>query len=46
MPEYANGPLDAIEAELVDNPAWVRDEAIEALYSVSMSPGGWWRRAS
>jgi cephalosporin hydroxylase len=36
------GPLDAVEDMLADNPAWQRDEQIEALHPVSMSPAGWW----
>jgi cephalosporin hydroxylase len=39
------GPLDAVEDLLVDDPAWVRDVAVEGLYPVTMSPLGWWRRA-
>lgn len=35
-------PLDAIEALLIDNPAWVRDEQTEAMFPVSMHPAGWW----
>jgi cephalosporin hydroxylase len=38
-------PLDAVRSRLVDNPAWVRDEEIEHLHSVSHHPMGWWRRA-
>jgi cephalosporin hydroxylase len=44
-PDGVPGPLDAIEDLLVDNPDWVRDEAVEGLYPVTMSPLGWWRRA-
>lgn len=42
----AGSPLDAVEALLVDDPRWERDTVVEALHPVSMSPGGWWRRAS
>jgi cephalosporin hydroxylase len=38
------GPLEAIAALLEGNPAWRRDEALEALLPVSMSPAGWWER--
>src|SRR6266511_1786222 len=42
---HANGsPLDAIEALLMDNPAWRRDEHTEAMFPVSMSPAGWWTK--
>src|SRR6266540_518587 len=42
---HANGsPLDAIEALLMDNPAWRRDEHTEAMFPVSMSPAGWWAK--
>jgi cephalosporin hydroxylase len=44
-PDGVPGPLDAVEDLLVDNPAWVRDETVEGLHPVTMSPLGWWRRA-
>ncbi len=37
-------PFDAIEAVLVDDPAWRRDIDIERLHPVSHHPGGWWVR--
>lgn len=39
------GALPAIEAELIDQPGWVRALDIEGLSPVSHSPFGWWRRA-
>jgi cephalosporin hydroxylase len=44
-PECVPGPLDAVEETLVGNPLWVRDEELEGLHPVTMSPLGWWRRA-
>lgn len=40
------GPLRAVEATLVDDPAWERDEEVEQLTQVSHHPAGWWRRVS
>jgi len=40
------GPLDAIELLLVGDPLWTRDWEVEDMYSVTMHPAGWWRRAS
>src|SRR6266508_744968 len=36
--------LAPIEALLMDNPAWRRDEHPEAMFPVSMSPAGWWAK--
>ena len=38
-------PLEAIAAELADNPGWVRDTAIEELHPASHHPAGFWRKA-
>jgi cephalosporin hydroxylase len=42
--DFDGSPLDAIEALLADDPAFERDEQIEAMSPISMSPCGWWRR--
>lgn len=38
------GPLVAVEEEIVGDPRWVRDVAIEGMSPVSHHPAGWWRR--
>lgn len=42
---YDGNPLDAIEAGLVDDPAWRRDTDVETMFPVTMHPAGWWVRA-
>lgn len=44
VPTDPPGPLDAIEAMLAWDARWERDEEIEKLHPVTMSPAGWWRR--
>lgn len=41
---FRGSPLDAVEELLVPDPAFERDEATEAMFSVSMYPCGWWIR--
>lgn len=42
---YVGNPLDAIEARLLADPRWIRDEETEAMFPVTMHPAGWWVRA-
>lgn len=41
---YEGSPLDAVESELVGNPDWARDRAIDQMHPISMYPAGWWMR--
>lgn len=38
-------PYDAVESELIGNSDWIHDMGVEDMHRVTMSPGGWWRRA-
>lgn len=44
LPGLVGSPLDAIAAELVPDPGWVRDTVVEELYPITHHPNGFWRR--
>jgi cephalosporin hydroxylase len=39
------GPLHAIVSELVGNPGWIRDTAVEQQTPLTYHPAGWWVKA-